>query len=54
MCEHAICHCEVYIYNWVVIETTGVCDVATCDVTSFAIHTDQICDSEVYFSKTLW
>ena len=44
----------------VVIETTGVCDVTSetlClwhDVTSFAIHTDQICDSQVYFSKTLW
>ena len=28
------------VIKWVVIETTGV-----CDATSFAIHTDQICDS---------
>ena len=29
----------------VVIETTGFCDVTSFDVTSFVIHTDQICDS---------
>ena len=37
-------YCITERIKWVVIETTGVCDVIH-NVTSFAIHTDQICDS---------